>query len=500
MQRQGSDASQQSKQGEGERSDADEADKVPRAPDHVDNARVQCWNVLVDHYEASQFKRNVAQQIEEDKAGDSGGSNMQHHQSQQQMQSPGNQGKQLDGAAGGAASNQKGRQGSRVSYQPKKAGGDNRGKHGEDGGFYDRKDHGVFNFWYRRYNASLSRQMWQNLKRMSLVFLRNVGLWRNTWLRAIFIGLVLGSLFYDLNASQTDVRNRVGLIFFIALYVGFGGVQLFPILSSQRPVYYKQLQAGYFQGVTYYLALQAVQLPILILETTLLLVPIWGLSNLSGGDFISNQFWFAWITLMITSLIGRAWVMVLLAISPIEAMANVLLVVTNILFVTLCGFLIPKDEIEAGWHWFWYISYISYTFRSLAINDVEPLFNDCEIGSPGCAYQTGQAALESLFGIDARYNKWKDFGPTVRHLHRIQRRCRHRIQRGQLGQGRHTGGAGLGRRGDGRGRAAAGADGGRWQASASQAQRQRQGATGEQEEQDSPVDGELDSLSSDGQR
>ena len=102
--------------------------------------------------------------------------------------------------------------------------------------------------------------------------------------------------------------------------------------------------------------------------------------------------------------------MVLLAISPIEAMANVLLVMTNILFVTLCGFLIPKDKIEAGWHWFWYISYISYTFRALTINDIQPLYNDCELGSPGCPYNSGHDALEALFGIDGNYNKSKDFG------------------------------------------------------------------------------------------
>ena len=117
----------------------------------------------------------------------------------QQPQSHGAQGKQLDGSY--AAASATGQQSNRVSYQPNKAAGGN-GKDGKGGGFYERKSHGLFNFWYRRYNSSLSRQMWENLKRMSLVFLRNVGLWRNTWLRAIFIGFILGSLFYDLHANN----------------------------------------------------------------------------------------------------------------------------------------------------------------------------------------------------------------------------------------------------------------------------------------------------------
>ena len=458
MQRQGSAASQQRTQrqgSEGQVGNADEADKIPRSPDGVDNARVQCWNVLVDHYESSKFKGRVAQQIEEDKAGSEQGdnntntNNMQQpqQQSQQQLQSYGSQGKQLDGAAAGAAAyNRNGQQGGRVSYQPRQQAGGNSGKDGHDGGgFYERKSHGIFNFWYARYNSSLSTQMAQNLKRMSLVFLRNVGLWRNTWLRAIFIGFILGSLFYNLHATQTDIRNRVGLIFFIALYVGFGGVQLFPILSSQRPVYYKQLQAGYFQGITYYISLQLVQLPILVLETTFLLVPVWGLSNLSGGDFSSNQFWFAWITLFITSLIGRAWVMVLLAISPIEAMANVLLVMTNILFVTLCGFLIPKDKIEAGWHWFWYISYISYTFAHWPSTTSSRSTTTANSAHPAARTTRVRTRSSRCSASTARTTSGRTSAP-VWHIHRIQRRCRHRLQRGQLGQARHTGGAGLGRR------------------------------------------------------
>ena len=321
----------------------DEAKKVQRP--EVSNNRVQCWNLLVDRYEASAFKKDCKDMISKGKQQPQQDQGDDAQQQQQMTTTQGHEGaasptKRPSSDAGPGAT------GTMGSVDGKGKDGRHRG---DDDGYLVRSDRGVWDFWYRRYNAGPSRQFWENLKRMSLIFLRTVGLWRNTWLRALFIAFILGSLFYDLHASSTDIRNRVGLIFYVSLYIGFGGVQLFPVLSSQRPVYYAQLSAGYFQGFTYYIALQLVQLPILIVEVTLLLVPIWGLSNLSGGDFISNQFWFAWIVLLVTSLISRAWVLVLLALSPIEAMANVLLVMTNILFVTLCGFLIPVNDIEQGW-------------------------------------------------------------------------------------------------------------------------------------------------------
>ena len=405
---------------DGKRESWDESSEIPRPS--VDNQRVQCWNLLVDRYESSPFKQHCKQEIEKDSQGDRDWTSDSQRQIQQQ-------------------------QGDKQQPSGRGQGSGQRGQPPQTDELLAPRPHPICGFWYRRYNSGILLQFKENFKRMSLIFLRNVGLWRNTWLRALFIAFILGSLFYKLQATQQDIRNRIGLIFFISLYLGFGGIQLFPILSAQRPVYYAQLGAGYYQGFTYYVALQLVQLPILIIETTLLLVPIWGLSNLSGSDFASNEFWFAWIVLVMTSLISRAWVMVLLSVSPIEAMANVLLVMTNILFVTLCGFLIPADEIEQGWHWsaplsctrcppacllsvqpahaslssasawlllcvrFHVISYISYTFRALVINDIAPLFNPCSpVGGVNCPYQSGADALEQLYGIDASYNKWKDFG------------------------------------------------------------------------------------------
>ena len=60
--------------------------------------------------------------------------------------------------------------------------------------------------------------------------------------------------------------------------------------------------------------------------------------------------------------------------------------------------------------WFHYISYISYTFRALIINDIAPLGSSCDVGAPGCPYSSGVDALRQEFQVDGNLNKWKDFG------------------------------------------------------------------------------------------
>ena len=99
-------------------------------------------------------------------------------------------------------------------------------------------------------------------------------------------------------------------------------------------------------------------------------LPAYGLSNLTGG-IGSSEFGFALIMLIVTALASRSWVLIVLALSANEALANVALVISNILFFLLAGFLIRSDEIEASYYWFHVIDYFSYTFRALAVEGAE---------------------------------------------------------------------------------------------------------------------------------
>ena len=267
---------------------------------------------------------------------------------------------------------------------------------------------GVMAWWYRRYNSSPRQQMAQNLHRLSILFYRDRGMWRDTWVVNAIMSVFLGSLFYDLGDSQQDMANRVGLLFFFAAYIGFGGLSLAPVISYHRPTYYAQMTASYFHPFTYFFSFVLLLTPIVVIETFLLLLPAYGLANLTGG-IGHSEFGFALICLIVIALASRSWVLIVLAMSKNETLANVGLVESNILFFLLAGFLLRGDEIEHGWYWFHVIDYFTYAFRALAVNDLAGRYQDCDRSLPGCNFNTGDEALGLLYGLGEGSKPWIDF-------------------------------------------------------------------------------------------
>ena len=349
-------------------SPSSEANVASGAAQRKANARVDAWNVLVDGYEQSAYRELIDQQMAEE-----------DDKSKQQA----------------------------VKLQAAKS------KQPADAVLAER-DHGVMRWWYRRYNSSPGQQMAQNLHRQSLLFYRDKGLWRDAWLVNIVLGLFLGSLFYDLSTTQTDVNNRVGLLFYLAAYLGFGGLSLAPIVLFQRPAYYSQQNASYYHGLAYFLSFVLLLVPIVVMKVLLLLLPAYGLAHLTGATFAGPQFGYALVMLIACALTSQSWVLIVLAVSANAALANVLLVQSNILFFLLAGYLLRVDEIEASYFWLHIIDYFSYVFRGLAVNDISPRYNDCEpLHGVGCPFQTGDEALEQLYAIHNGSNKWLDFARVI---------------------------------------------------------------------------------------
>ena len=260
--------------------------------------------------------------------------------------------------------------------------------------------------WYRYYNSSPLLQFQQNLHRHALLTFRNTGLWRDIWILAALIGIVIGSLFYQLGVDEVGVRNRLGLYFYIISYLGFNAVQLVPVLASQRTVLSNETRSGYYHHFAYFFSLLLVQLPIVLVEALLVLTPVWGLSWLQGMDW-GGRFWFAYLVISLTSYTSRAFMFTVYGLSPNEAYADVLNQVCNIIFTKLCGYFIPQQEIVDGWHWVYYLSYFTFAFRALALNDILPIQRDCTpTPQATCLFTSGAGALEILYTMDPGWSKW----------------------------------------------------------------------------------------------
>ena len=212
--------------------------------------------------------------------------------------------------------------------------------------------------------------------------------------------------FIKLGTDEEGIRNRLGLYFYVISYLGFNAVQLVPVLASQRIVLSNQIHSGYYHPFAYYWSLLLVQIPIVLIEALLFLTPLYGLAQLRGVEW-EGSFWFSWLIIVLTSYTSRAWLAVVYELSPNEAYADVLNQVSNIIFTKLCGYFIAQELIVRGWHWVWYISYFTYAFKALALNDIVGLNTYCTLnGIINCGYANGGQALEQLYTIDSSESKW----------------------------------------------------------------------------------------------
>ena len=332
------------------------------------NLRVEAWTALVDGYEQSEYRELLDQQMKEE--------NDKSKQDEQRL---------VEAKA----------------KQPAET-------------VLAERDHGVMRWWYRRYNSSPWQQLQQNMHRQYLLFYRDKGLWRDAWIVNIVLGLFLGSLFYDLSTDETDINNRVGLLFYLAAYLGFGGLSLAPIVLFQRPAYYSQQNASYYHGLAYFFSFVLLLIPIVVVKVLLLLLPAYGLAHLTGATFVGPEFGYALIMLIAAALTSQSWVLIVLALSANAALANVMLVQSNILFFLLAGYLLKTSEIEAAYYWLHIIDYFSYVFRGLTVNDISERYYNCaQVGSPDCPFQTGYEALDKYYDIQSGSNKWIDFARVI---------------------------------------------------------------------------------------
>jgi ABC-type multidrug transport system ATPase subunit len=135
-------------------------------------------------------------------------------------------------------------------------------------------DSAITHVW-QRYPRSFVYQLLALFQRQLTLTFRNRGIWLGNIIQAVVMGLLVGTLFYQIPLTQAALRVRFGLLFFSVLYMGMGTAQMIPVHFQQRSTFYNQRQNGYYSSAAYYFAAYLTQLPVGAAETFLLsIIPL----------------------------------------------------------------------------------------------------------------------------------------------------------------------------------------------------------------------------------
>lgn len=194
--------------------------------------------------------------------------------------------------------------------------------------------------------------------------LRKNSSWTNIDLyQTIAISLIVGVLWFQLSLSESTLKERIGLIFFMSIFLSFrpmfDAMTLFP---AERPVLMKERATGSYRLSAYYLAKSLSEAPVtLFFPCVFIIITYWmtGLNPLFS-HFIAFLFSMA-LSVLSAEAFGLLFSAAFMDVKKATTSASVLFLG----FMLLGGFYIKSSNIPIWIRWVQYISPVKYSYGLL---------------------------------------------------------------------------------------------------------------------------------------
>eukprot|EP01132_Coremiostelium_polycephalum_P006122 gene6122-7628_t len=191
---------------------------------------------------------------------------------------------------------------------------------------------------------------------------------------AIFTGIVIGTLFYNLGDDQAGGDNRFGVIYVAIItqvWTCFGVITEF---FSMRSVFYDQKDGKFYRNFPYFLALVLTKFPVALVESFCFSIPCYWLAGLRAR---ADCFFLFVFGLAVTNIAAQG---VYQAISSMVSTILTSILVTPafiIMFMIFTGFMLPRGDIPGWWIWMHYLSPLKYIFEMLSTSEMYGLEFGC---------------------------------------------------------------------------------------------------------------------------
>ncbi|EMG49139.1 Multidrug resistance protein CDR2, partial [Candida maltosa Xu316] len=247
----------------------------------------------------------------------------------------------------------------------------------------------------------------------------------------LIMGLILASVFYNLQNDSSSFYHRSGTLFFALLFNALSSILEILLLFEARPIVEKHRKFALYQPSADALASIISELPIKLMMSLSFNLPLYFMTNLRRSP---GRFFFYWLmcgtcTLIMSHLL-RSIGAVSTTISGSMTSATVILLAV----VIYAGFVLPFPSVLGWAKWIKHINPLSYVYESLMVNEYHDRQFECgsfvpsgpgfeniplenrvcaAVGSmPGSSIVDGDEYLRLTYAF---YNshKWRNFGISV---------------------------------------------------------------------------------------
>ncbi|KAL5539495.1 hypothetical protein UlMin_043227, partial [Ulmus minor] len=229
---------------------------------------------------------------------------------------------------------------------------------------------------------------------------QHMSYWRNppyTAVRLIlttFVGLAVGTIFWDLGYKrrrQRDVLNAMGSIYGAIIFLGVqNAMSVQPVLDIERTVFYRERAAGLYSAMPYAFGQVVIELPHIFVQTMIYGVIVYAMI---GFEWTASKFFWYLFFMYFTFLYYTFYGMMTVAVTPNHNIAAVVSSAFYSIWNLFSGFLIPRTRMPVWWRWYSWACPVYWTLYGLITSQFGDVKETFESG------QTVEDFVRSYFGF-----------------------------------------------------------------------------------------------------
>ncbi|KAM4564379.1 broad substrate specificity ATP-binding cassette transporter ABCG2 isoform 2-T4 [Fundulus diaphanus] len=209
----------------------------------------------------------------------------------------------------------------------------------------------------------------------------------------LFLALVVGALFFDVNLEDSGIQNRTGALFFIVVNQCFSSLSAAELFIAERKLFIHEYISGYYRLSVYFLS--KILSDIITLRTIPAIVFTCVAYYMVGLKPTAGAFFTFMLTVALVAYTATAMAMAISADQTVVAIANIFMTITCVFMMIFAGLLVNLPSIVSWLAWLKYLSIPRYGLSALQANEFTGLIFSRN--------QTGEFFLEEQ-GVD--YSSW----------------------------------------------------------------------------------------------
>lgn len=240
------------------------------------------------------------------------------------------------------------------------------------------------------------------LKRHWILSIREPAVFKARIFSNIFIGLLLGGLFYDLGNDEDGVTQRISLLFFVVSFITVPTIMgTLGLILPELAVVGKEIRNDTYSVGAYYLAKSTVDTPFLFLGPAIFS----GIMGPMSGLTCELDRWVMFYAAIVCLALGvHAWAVMLCVLFPDVNSATTIVPITVMPLMLFAGFFKSMEEMSWVFKWLSYADVVQYAWKAECI----AIFTD-EVYDPATLPSgqpvenpTGEEVLTDRLGLPTR--------------------------------------------------------------------------------------------------